>query len=335
MMSSLALLLVGLAGDAPAVPAAPPKPEVALFARAFVIGSDMTEGFGLEKEIGAKTSLADIVEATLLFEHRPVEKRTFPSVSVAAQQVKAAVDSNATIVIALDYLTPYVYADLGSEEQRRANVESALATLATVHVPMIVGDVPYLLSASTIQNALVTARMLPKPEALAAINERIAAWAQSQKDVVVAPVAAMYAHIESGEGFGVRASAWPASWLTELLLKDRVHTRMHGTIAAWLLGLDALCKARADIDPASFDWSANSIYKKVYAAKEAERKAAIAAEVDSRRMLPNRPPPGPPPPRPPPMSPEEEMRQKARGGDTPRGGEDDPKAKKGKDGGER
>src|SRR5436190_2774643 len=253
MMSSLALLLIGLVGDAPAVPATPPKPEVALFAHAFVVGSDMTEGFGLEKEIGAKTSFADIVDATLLFQHRPAEKRTFPAVSVAAQQVKAAVDSNATIVLALDYLTPFVYADFGNDEQRRQSVESALSHLETVRVPMIVGDVPYLLSASTIQNPLVTARMLPKPEALAAINERIAAWAAGRTDVFIAPVAAMYAHIETNEGFGVRASSWPASWLSELLLKDRVHTRMHGTIAAWLLGLDALCKARKDVDPASFD----------------------------------------------------------------------------------
>jgi hypothetical protein len=333
-MSTLALILTCLAGDAPAAAPAPVKPEVALFSRAFCVGSDMTEGFGLDKEIGAKTSLADIVDATLLFEHRPAEKRSYPSISIAAQQVKAAVDSNATIVVALDYLVPFVYADVGSDDQRRANVETALATLDTIKVPIILGDVPYLLSASTILNPLITPRMLPKPEALAAINERIAAWAVARQNVAVAPLAAMYANIDAGEGFGVRASAWPASWLSELLLKDRFHTRMHGSIAAWLLGLDALCKLRKDIDPASFDWSAASIYKKVYAAKEAERRAAVALELDSRRMGPNRPPPGPPPPLPTQKDLDEEVRRKARG-DAGRGGEDDPKAKKGKDEGER
>lgn len=328
-MSNLALLLVCFAGDPVPAPNTLPKPEVAVFARAFVVGSDMTDGFGLEKEIGAKTSLADIVDATLLFEHRPAEKRTFPTVSVAAQQVKAAVDAGATIVIALDYLTPFVYADLGSDDQRRANVEAALATLETVRVPIMLGNVPNLKSATTIQNPLITERMLPKPETLAAINERIAAWAGTRQDVVIAPVAEMIARIDADEGFSVRASSWPASWLSELLLKDRVHTRMHGTIAAWLLGLDALCNARKEFDAKSFDWSANSIFKKVYAAKAAERKAAAEQVVDALRIQPNRPPPGPPPPRPPPLSPDEEMRQKMRG-EARGGGEEDAKAKKAK-----
>lgn len=333
-MSSLALFLVCLAGDpvAQVAPAAPPKPEVALFARAFVVGSDMTEGFGLEKEIGAKTSLADIVEATLLFPHTPIEKRTFPTSSVASQQLRAAVESRATVVIALDYLTPFVYVDAGSDDQRKANVEAALKTLETVTVPMIVGDVPDLKSASTIQNALITPRMLPAPDALAAINARIAAWANARRDVAVAPVSAMFARIDANEGFGVRASSWPAAWLGELLLKDRVHTRMYGTIAAWLLGLDALCNLRKDLDATSFDWSSASIYRKVFAAKDADRKAAVAREVDARRLQPNRPPPGPPPPPPPPLDPAEEMRQKQRG-ETPRGGEGvDPKAEKNKKG---
>ncbi|MDZ4772024.1 MAG: hypothetical protein SGI72_02710 [Planctomycetota bacterium] len=317
-MSSLAFLLLSLAGDA--VPAAPavPKPEVALFARAFVVGYEITDGFGLESEIGAKTSLADIVHATLLFEHQGIQKRTFPTISVAPQQIRAAVDARASLVVALDYLTPFVYVEAGSDDQRRSNVEAALKVLETLNVPMILGNVPDLTAASTVLNGLVTPKMLPRPDALAAINTRILEWAATRRDVVVAPLQALFAHIDSGEGFGVRDSTWPPSWLPELVQKDRFHPRMHGTIAAWLLGLDALCKARKDLDPLSFDWSAASIYKKVYAAKEAERKAAVQREVDARRLLPNRPPPGPPPPRPPPLDPLEEQRQKGRG-DTPRG----------------
>ncbi|MBL8858232.1 MAG: hypothetical protein JNL28_07005 [Planctomycetes bacterium] len=330
-MSTLAFLLIALFGDAPqaATPPAQPAPEVALFARAYVVGGEITEGFGLERELGAPGSLADIVDASLLFPHQGAEKRTFPMIAVAPQQVKGAVDAKATLVIALDYLLPFVYADAGSDDGRHANIETALKSLEIVKVPLILGNVPDLRSAGTIINPVLNEKHMPTVEALAQINARIEAWAAGHTNVVIAPLATMYARIESKEGFGVRASSWPPAWMPELLQKDRVHPRMHGTIAAWLLGLDALCKAHRELDPARFDWSATSIFRKVYASKEAARKAAAQSLTDSMRLQPNRPPPGPPIKRPV-LTPEEEMRQKLRG-DEGRG-EDNPRGKKEKQG---
>lgn len=311
-MSVLALMLLGLAGDAQAAPEAPPKPEIALFSRAVIVGWEISDGFGLNVELGAPGTLSDIVEASLLIPHRAVDRRTFPTTNVAAAQVQAAIDSRATLVIALDYLVPFVYADVGSDEKRVENVEAALARLSAIEVPLILGNVPDLKAASTILNPLVPPKFLPRPETLTAINQRVSVWASERTNVVIAPIAAEYAHIESGEPFGVRASAWPKSWLSEMLQKDRVHPRMHGSIAAWLLGLDALCATRKDIDPKSFDWSANSIFRKVYASKESLRRSAAAQIAEGLKALPNRPPPGPLPPRPL-VDPEEEVRRKERG----------------------
>jgi hypothetical protein len=77
---------------------------------------------------------------------------------------------------------------------------------------------------------------------------------------------------------------------------DRVHTRLHGTIALWLAGLDVLCTARTDLDPNAFDWNALSIYRKVYAAKSRQRDEAVEREVAKLRLPPSRPPPPPPAP---------------------------------------
>ncbi len=310
-MSYLALILAGLAGDARGAADAPPKPEVALFSRAMVVGWEISEGFGLKAELGAPGDLGDIVEATLLFPHPPIERRTFPTTAVAGGQFQAAVGARASLIVAVDYLIPFVYSDAGSDEKRLANVETELQRLGTTQIPLVLGTVPDLTSASKILNPLVPPKFLPQPETLTRVNERIVAWAREHTNVFVAPIAAEYAHIEAGEPFGVRASAWPKSWLSEMIQKDRVHTRLHGSIAAWLLGLDALCTTRKEIDPASFDWSANSIFRKVYASKEGLRRAAATEIVDTLKLPPNRPPPGPPPR--PLVDPDEEVRRKERG----------------------
>lgn len=310
-MSSLALILLALPGGDPA-PAQVQKPEVALFARAFVVGSEMTDGYGLQGDLGAPGSLVDILDASLLFARGPIEKRTFPSTSVAPQQIRAAIDAQATIIIALDYLQPYIYAETGGEEGRRASLDLALRNLEAVQVPLVLGDVPDLTAALSAEKPILFAKQMPSPQGLKAVNERIAQWAREHKNVTLAPVSAMFAHVNAGEPFNTRRSSWPAAWLPDLLMKDRMHTRLHGTIAAWLLAQDALCAARPDLDALSFDWSARSIYHKVYASKEAERQAATERLIAQRRLPANRPPPPPPLPPGPARSPEEEMRDKMR-----------------------
>lgn len=340
-MSSLVLLLLALTGaETPAQTPAPeaPKPEVVLFSRAVVVGFDWSEGFGLAAELGAPGSLADVVDATLLFEHRVTDKRTFPTTSVAPQQIRAAVEAQATLVIALDYLIPYVYAETGGEEGRRASLELALRTLETVPGPLVLGDIPDLSAALTAEKPILFAKQMPSAAGLKAVNDRLYEWAILHKNVSIAPVAQLYAAIKNEEAFSVRRASWPKSWLSELVQRDRMHTRLHGTIAAWLLALDGLCTARRDLDAQSFDWSPLAIYHKVYASKELERQRALAREIDERRLPANRPPP----PRPPPPgvrpTPEEEMREKLEGserGEAERAKKRDraKEEKEGKDGG--
>jgi hypothetical protein len=281
--------------------AAPQKPEAALFARAVVVGHDISGGTGLEKELGAPGTLADVVQASLLFQPKAaVECRPFAETSVAGTQIKAAIDANATLVIALDYLIPYVYGAPADEAVRGQRVAGALKALEPLQCPIVLGDVPDLRHVLALEKPIFVEAQLPSVEALKTLNETVTAWAQARKELaVIAPVSMVFAQVQKGEGFTIRKNTWPQAWLPDLLQADRVHTRLHGTIALWLAGLDALCTARQDLDPNAFDWNALSIHKKVYAAKSRQREAAHQKAVARLKLPPNSPPPQPLPPPPP------------------------------------
>ena len=313
-MSLLACLIAVLPAHA-ALPedpaqAAPPKPHAQLFSKALVVGHEISDGTGLEKELGAPGSLADVVQAALLFPPQAVvDRRVFATTNVAAQQIQAALDAKATIVIALDYLVPYVYGAQLGDDARTQQVAAALKALERLACPIIIGDVPDLRWALALEQPTLAAGQVPSEAALKALNDSVVAWAAARKDTVVAPVAGVFAHVVKNEPFVIRKVSWPQAWLPELMQSDRVHTRLHGTIALWLAAQDALCTARPDLDPAAFDWNPLSIYRKVYDAKSRQRDEALAKEVARLKLPPSRPPPRPPPPQPPA---DEESKQRER-----------------------
>jgi len=292
-MLVLALLLA--AAQTPAN-VEPPKPEEVLFARAHVLGADLTEGVGLAEQIGAPTTLADVVDATLLFPRPAIHWHTFKSASVAPVQVRAVQDADATLVIALDYLVPFVYSDVENEEARLNGIGTALKLLEPLKGAIVLGEVPDFHATLGTKKPAFTDKQMPSVESLAAVNASVRAWAEKRKNVVVAPLATMYARVQAGESFAIHGSSIPAAWMTELMQADRMHTYSFGSIAAWLTGLDVLCATRRDLDASKFDWSVLSVYRRLYASKEAERKAIEEKLLAARRLTPNRPPPPRPQP---------------------------------------
>jgi hypothetical protein len=217
-------------------------------------------------------------------------------------------------VIALDYLVPYVYA-MQSDDARKQKVDAALKALEVLKCPIVIGDVPDLRAGATGARPLLADGQVPSVESLKALNDSLAAWAATRKDVVIAPVAMVFAHVESKEAFTIHHYTWGQAWLPDLLQLDHVHPRMHGAIAMWLGGLEALCKARTDLDDHQFDWNPLSIYKKVYDSKTRQRQKATEDEIARNRLPPSRPPPQPPPPAPPPDVSGKGSERKKPGGD--------------------
>ncbi len=313
-LASLLLCLPAQAGEAPtqtpAAPAAKPTPTTQLFAHAMVVGGDISDGFGLDKELGAPGNLSDIVWASLLFEPKvPVESHVFSEINVAHQQIEAAQQGPASIVIALDYLVPYAYA-MQSDDARKQQVAAALKALEVLKCPIVIGDVPDLRAGAVGRTPALADGQVPSVETLKALNDSLVAWAATRKDVVIAPVALVFAHVEGKEAFTIHNYTWGQAWLADLVQLDRVHPRMQGAIAMWLGGLDALCKARTDLDDHAFDWNPLSIYKKVYDSKARPRQKALEQEISRLRVPPSRPPPQPPPPAPPPDESEKAAKRK-------------------------
>lgn len=291
--------LAAASGDpAPQAAAAPAQktPEELLFASVHVIGGDLTGGVGLDKEIGVPVTFADVIDASLLFPHGALTWHTFPSSSLAGEQVELARRAGATLVVAPDYLVPFVYADAVDDDARLRGIDTALKLLETLTCPLVLGDVPDFRATLTARKPAYPANHVPSVELLARVNAAVKKWAEPRKSVVLAPIADLYAHVASGEPLRARATNVPAAWLPELLQENRVHARAFGSILAWVMAFENLHRARPDLDGGRVDGSMISIFNRLYASKEAQRRALIEQALAAKRLPPNRPPPVPPPP---------------------------------------
>lgn len=307
-VSSLFLCLSAASFQAPA-PAKVESAENAIFARVVVLGGDVSDGFGLDRELGAPGSLVDVIEASILSTHQPIEKRTAPWGSAASPQdlVRATAAAKPTLVVALDYLVAPTYSDAANDEKRIADVDAALKSLEALTCPILLGDVADFTPAFSAPTPVFDARHAPSAEGLKTILAHVESWAAPRTNVVIAPSAKWMRDVYAEEPFTIRGTTWFKSWMSELLQKDRVHPRVHGTISLWLASVDALCSTRntglaGQTDPTLVDWDRRSIYDKVYQSKEAERQAVIDREIQKQQR------PAPPrPPRPPPQPTKEEM----------------------------
>ena len=278
-------------------------------ARVIVLGSDLSDGFGLEQksEAGVRTTLADIAEAALLAEHAPVRGQTSARMAVntaanGRQLVGNARDRNPTLIVALDFLFWYGHGAQGSDAARMSLFEQGLAQLESFPCPIVVGDLPDLGAALGGQSPVLggrpalTREQLPSAKAREELNERLQAWAADRPNVVVVPLSTLYVDALAGREITVRGNRWPAGSKAVLLQPDWAHTTLRGSIAAWIVALDRLVLAHPEIDAKSFEWDAETIRQKVWNAKEKDRKAQ--AERDARLQEKRTPPPEPPPPDP-------------------------------------
>jgi len=298
------LLCLSARPPQPAAPAADKLAQNPIFARIVVLGGDVADGFGLERELGAPGSLLDVIEASILTPHQPIEKRTalWGSTAGLPELVGVAAGAKPTLVVALDYLVASAYFSAENDEQRIAGVDKALQALEVLSCPILLGDVPDLAPAFTAQKPVIDAQHAPSPEGLKTIGAHIEQWSAAHKNVVIAPFAAWMHDVHTEEPFTIRGTTWFKSWISELVQKDRVHPRLQGTISEWLASADALCSARATelagkTDPTKIDWDPRSIYQKAYMSKEAERQSVIDREIQKQqRPAPPRPArPAPPP----------------------------------------
>ena len=106
-MIAFAASLVLAAGQSPLAPAAPARQSIPLLERIVVLGASLSDGYGLQPDVGARTGLSDVVDSTILVPHGGV----LPATSlffftdpdpIAEKLVARARAADPTLVVAID-----------------------------------------------------------------------------------------------------------------------------------------------------------------------------------------------------------------------------------------
>lgn len=294
----LALCLMSAAVDAYQTPVGAPvaaaKPAtVPAIVRIAVIGASVSDGFGLEAEVGARTTFSDVIEASLKTEHKPVFGQTsawlFMNPIGNAHQISVAAQTkDPTLVVALDFLFWFGYGELPDEGARLALLEKGLRELEKFTCPVLIArfaDVSAAVHGESLIGPMLSVKQVPTNETLNKLNERLLAWSSEHANVILVPLDSLLASLQKGEPISIHGNSWPKDSLKTLLQKDLLHPTLQGAIASWLFALDQMIAAQSEIPVTAFEWDAKEIDKKIRAAKEPERlaKEKVKAERERRR----------------------------------------------------
>ncbi|MBI5364792.1 MAG: hypothetical protein HZA53_16570 [Planctomycetes bacterium] len=291
----------------------PPKPADApattALDRVAVLGASLSEGFGLEPEIGAPVWIGDVVRAAAKRE-LPAPNRQSSLLFFTAPRVfgpkaaKEALATQPTLVLALDWLFWFGYGAFDSDAKRLESFEFGLKQLEPFTCPVLLGDLPDMRGALTGVPQMLDEKQVPAAAALAVLNERLKAWSKERANVVVFPLSEFAAKLSGKDAFTLRGNSVFASELPELLQKDKLHPTVMGTIVTWIAAADALVRARKDVPATWFEWDRQQIYRRLYASQEAAR---AAKRIERQKQYEKDHPPPPPP------DPAEQARKKRAG----------------------
>jgi hypothetical protein len=287
----------------PATTSAASADSVAGLTRVAVLGASVSDGFGLDEEIGARTVFADIVDASLKTAHDAVYNKasafffTDPA-GTARDAIEAAKKKDPTLVVGIDYLFWFGYGHVPAESDRVARFEKGLASLESFSCPVLVGDLPDMSPALEGESPLTHRPMLrreqiPTADSLKKLNDRLTSWSAEHKNVVVVPVAAMLTRLRANDEIALRGNVWPKDAAAHLLQKDLLHPTLEGSIAVWIVAEDCLVRARPAFPADAFEWDAKAIWRKVYDSKADAREARL--EKLRKAKQPEKPTPQPEP----------------------------------------
>ena len=284
-MTFLAASLLSFALASQGTPAASETAPVALLQRIVVLGASVSDGFGLESQVGARTGMTDVVHSAIVAPHGPVKATTSLLFFTSPDQIGASLvakvrEADPTLVFAIDYLFWFGYGAAATDEARLEHLDRGLASLEGLACPLLLGDIPDMSAASRPDPAgqmppLLVPEQVPSEKSLALLNGRIRAWAAGRKNVLVVPVADFIARLHAGTEIEIHGNHWSAGAREKLIGPDRLHPTLEGAVALWLAAVDALAAARDDLPPSAIDWSAASVSARVFASKEKEREAKL------------------------------------------------------------
>lgn len=233
----------GVRWDAGSSAALPTRPEPArLLERVAVLGASASAGFNLERELGERRSLAQLLPV-LLVGGAPTAVLDgadplmfLDPAARGAVQIERTLVFEPTAVLALDFLFWFAYGPF-PEEQRGARFERGLALLEQLALPLAVADLPDMSRAKAV---VMPPGYVPAPDTLVALNRRLAGWAEGRDSVTVVPLAELVAKVHRQEPVQLRAERWPGARTGGLLQWDGLHPSVEGSLLFLALGIEAL-----------------------------------------------------------------------------------------------
>ena len=233
--------------------------EAPILERVFVAGASVSDGFGLSKDLKTKVKLAHVFEAACRAEDAhfvPLSDLRFflDPLRAGERIIETAIEGKATCFVGLDFLFWYAYG-VKPEELRTRYFDDALEELERLECPVLLGDLPDMsiaLEGNYFGRPMITPEMIPAPETLAKINQRLNEWAAARKNAHVVPLASLLKKIQSGEDIQLRNVLYEPENLRELLQADLLHLTAEGSMALCLLVGDVLIQNYKSIDAEDF-----------------------------------------------------------------------------------
>jgi hypothetical protein len=215
------------------------------------------------------TNLTNILRATLTAPDATVHDFANPFFFRAPTQnglvaLQGAKDNDATLVVAVDFLFWFAYADLryvpdsDRERMRLDGLRVGLEQLETIDVPVLVGNIPNMAPAAGL---MLRESQIPSPEVLDRLNETIEAWAAARREVTVLPLASLIESIYARRPLTIGGIELNAEETSRLLMRDRLHPTPNGLIALGQLVTDALTAPPLDVPPETLRLERDSVIR--------------------------------------------------------------------------
>lgn len=215
---------------------------IALLERVSVIGASQSAGFG-EGEPFHQVLRVALLDDVQIFDASSSAHFVDPH-TVGKTQVLAAKLRRPSLIIATDFLFWYAHGDKPFD-QRVADLHEGMELLASLDVPILVGDLPDVSAAS---RRMISPRQIPGPTERSRLNSEIEGWAAERPNITVLPLAAWMGTLSSGGPLAING-ADVDSEAGELLQWDGLHPTPRGQAALVLLVLAEFERAHGFAGP--------------------------------------------------------------------------------------
>ena len=205
---------------APLALAAVEAPGAHLLDRVVVLGASVSAGLAARPiasslSAGLAPDAAVLDAASVMFFQDPFGN--------GRAAVDLAIGHRPTLVLALDFLFWFAYAN-ASDDDRRARFDAGLALLADLPGTLVVGDLPDMRGANP---RILGPAAVPSPDQLRALNERLRRWARARPHTLVLPMAIWTEPLVTGAPIELAPGERVAA--RDLMFFDGLHANSLGT----------------------------------------------------------------------------------------------------------